>query len=66
MYPELVLKPNDSEEMHRMKMSYKESQLTEEERLAIIEKYGPPTAPFGSYRSIFLPPNPRKKGGGAA
>lgn len=39
--------------------------LTPEELAAVIEKYGPPTRPMGSYSSIVTPPT-RQKGGGHA
>lgn len=44
----------DDEERQRMAASYREYMLTEEERLAIIEKYGPPKMPLGSYSSITM------------
>ncbi|MEK4191759.1 hypothetical protein NYE59_01605 [Paenibacillus sp. FSL L8-0323] len=39
--------------------------LTPEELAAVIEKYGPPSRPMGSYSSIVTPPT-RQKGGGHA
>jgi len=63
--PDLITRELDFEEKRRMQESYKEYQLSEEERLAIIEKYGPPVAPLGSYHSITIPMK-KKKGGGAA
>lgn len=53
----------DDSERKRMEDSYREYKLTEEERLAIIEKYGPPKMPLGSYSNITM--HKRMKGGAA-
>lgn len=63
--PALKTRPLDTEEKERMEASKREYTLTEEERLSIIAKYGPPIAPLGSHHSMILPVR-KKKGGGAA
>lgn len=52
--------PPNRETMHSEVTTY---MLTPEELAAVIEKYGPPTRPMGSYSSIVTPPT-RQKGGG--
>lgn len=51
--------PPNRETMHSEVTTY---MLTPEELAAVIEKYGTPTRPLGSYSSIVTPPT-RQQGG---
>jgi len=52
---ELLPLAERSPEGQRMKDTYKESVLTEEERLAIIAKYGPPNSKPGNRSFLHIP-----------
>lgn len=52
--------PPNRETMHSEITTY---MLTPEELAAVIEKYGAPTRPLGSYCSIVTPPRHQKGGG---